>query len=173
MDTGQKLPGIKRIPPLRLRTCSVRIDGTLGLSRAEGRSSDAARQGAGCREMGVRRVHVPLEISFRDIPKSVHIMDVVREQAVRLGKVCDRVMSFRVAIERPQEAGNPYRVWIHMRVPPGKEIVVSGDPRDTGRHDELREVVFKAFKRARRRLRGLAKGQCGKRPTRAEASVRW
>lgn len=72
-------------------------------------------------------MQVPMEITFRDVPRSDHLEALVRREGAKLDKFFDRIMSVRVAIERPQRhqrVGSPYRDRLQGTMPPGKEIVV-------------------------------------------------
>ncbi|MBD3379853.1 MAG: hypothetical protein GF408_05255 [Candidatus Omnitrophica bacterium] len=70
---------------------------------------------------------VPLELSFRDVPHSEEIKQMVREKAAKLDEFCDHLNSCRVAVEKTQkhqDTGNPYRVRLDMTIAPGHEIAV-------------------------------------------------
>ncbi len=69
---------------------------------------------------------IPLELSFRGLDKTPDIEDLIEEKVQKLTQFCDHLSSCRVAVESPQEhqqSGNPFRVRIDVRVPPGHEIV--------------------------------------------------
>ena len=100
---------------------------------------------------------VPLEITFHGIDKSAAIEDLVRAQAVKLETFCAYVSSCRVVIEKPQphHRSGPFRIRIDLTVPPGHELVVVREPKDTNVPIELRTAVIDAFKAARRQLQKL------------------
>lgn len=107
-------------------------------------------------------MQVPLELTFRDVLKTDAVERLVREQAKKLEKFCDHIISCRVAIERPQQhqqLGSAFRVRIDLTVPPGHEIVAIRDPVDHDLHDDLQTVIISAFKVARRQLQELVERQ--------------
>jgi cold shock CspA family protein len=105
---------------------------------------------------------VPLEISFRGVAKTEDMESLIREKAAKLEEVCSYLSSCSIALESPQEhqeAGNPFRVRISMRVPPGHELVVKRESSRGDMHDELPTVVRDAFQAARRQLQELTERQ--------------
>ena len=83
---------------------------------------------------------------------------LIRENIDKLEKVCDHIMSCRVAIEKPQQfqrSGAPFRVRVDLTIPPGHEIIVTREPSEGELHDGLHFLVRDAFKTARRRLSDL------------------
>lgn len=107
-------------------------------------------------------MEVPLEVSFRGIRKSDSIEGLIREKAGKLARLCDHLMSCRVAVEKPQmhlHSGNPYRVRIDMTVSPGHELVVKREPGKGNMHDPLDVVVRDAFNSATRQLQKIVQQQ--------------
>lgn len=107
-------------------------------------------------------MQVPLELTFRDMETSQPIADLVQEKTAKLEQVCDYMTSCHVVINQPhshQRSGNPYRVVIDVRVPPGHEIVVRKDPADSDQHEPLESVVRNAFEATRRQLTELVDKQ--------------
>jgi cold shock CspA family protein len=103
-------------------------------------------------------MEVPLEISFREVGKTPELEELIRGHVSDLEKVGGNLISCRVAVEKPQkhqQSGNPYRVRIDMRVPPGHELVVRKEPMDSPMHASLHAVITDAFETAERRLRKL------------------
>ena len=103
-------------------------------------------------------MQIPLELSFRDVNKTAELEDLINDKVDDLEKVFDNIISCRMAVEKPQEhqsSGSPYRVRINVRVPPGKEIVVTGNPGDGEMHDPLEAIIRDAFATATRELREL------------------
>ncbi|MBD3179505.1 MAG: HPF/RaiA family ribosome-associated protein [Candidatus Latescibacteria bacterium] len=103
-------------------------------------------------------MEIPIEISFRGVEKTPGLEELIRVSSEELDKVCGNLISCRVAVEKPQEhqkSGNPYRVRIDMRVPPGHELVVKSSPGDKPMHQSLNTVITETFEAARRRLRKL------------------
>jgi cold shock CspA family protein len=105
-----------------------------------------------------RRVlmEIPLEITYRGVQKTDGIESLIREKAAKLDKICDKLISCRVAIESPQQhqnSGSPFRVRINMRVPPGHELVVRRESTKGDIHDPLHTVLRIAFDAAHRQLK--------------------
>ena len=70
-------------------------------------------------------MEVPLEITFRDVAKNDDLDRLIRAKAAGLEKICEDIIGCRVAVESPhahQQSGNPFRVRISLRVPPGREL---------------------------------------------------
>ncbi len=107
---------------------------------------------------------VPLEILFRGVERTEAIETLIREKAAGLEKVCNYIISCRVAVELPQEhqkSGRPYRVRITLYVPPGHEVVVRRESSEGMLHDELSSVIREAFEAARKQLKKLVEKQRG------------
>ena len=107
-------------------------------------------------------MEVPLQLTFRDIEKTDELVDLVNDKVASLEKVCDYIISCHTAIEKPQEhqrMGNPYRVRVNVRVPPGHEIVVKREPGDGDMHDPLDAVIRDVFAAAQRQLKELVEKQ--------------
>lgn len=103
-------------------------------------------------------MEVPLELTFKDVEKSDAIVDLIYEKIEKLEQVCDNIISCHVIVEKPQEhqeTGNPYRVRLDVRVPPGHEVVVKREPGESPQHDPLEIVIRDVFDIGRRRLRSL------------------
>ena len=109
-------------------------------------------------------MQIPLEISYRDIPKTDELDNLIREKAEKLDQVCDHINSCRIAVEKAHENpshGSPYRVRIDMTVPPGHELVVSKNPSEGNQYTPLETIVRDAFEAARRQLIELNDRQQG------------
>jgi cold shock CspA family protein/ribosome-associated translation inhibitor RaiA len=107
-------------------------------------------------------VEVPLEMSFRNVEKTAHLDDLIRNQAAKLEKFHSHITSCRVAVEQPHEhqrSGNPYRVRLEVRVPPGHDLIVDSRPKHHGLHDPLDRVLTDTFKAMERQLKELARRQ--------------
>lgn len=107
-------------------------------------------------------MEVPLELTFRNVEKTEHLDDLIRDQVDRLEKFHSHITSCRVAVEKPQEnqrSGNPYRVRVEVRVPPGHDLVVDTRPKTHGMHDTLDRVLTDTFKSMERQLKELAERQ--------------
>jgi len=109
-------------------------------------------------------MRVPLELSCVNITKTGALEKLVLREADKLGRVCAHMISCRVSIERPQKhqrTGNPYRVRVNVRVPPGHDLVSKREAGEGGIHEELATVVRKAFRGMQRQLKGLTEKQRG------------
>lgn len=93
-------------------------------------------------------MEIPLEITFRGVARTPAIEELIAEQAAKLEKLSDHIISLRVAIEKPQEhqaSGNPFRVRLIARIPPGHELVADRDPLERDLHDPLDKVIRDTF----------------------------
>ena len=107
-------------------------------------------------------MQIPLEISFRDVPKNESLKLLIRERVNKLEKVCDYITGCRVAIEKPHstvKSGNPYRVRLDITVPLGHEIVIRREPGNSEMHESLPAVIRDAFNAARKQLQKLVEIQ--------------
>jgi cold shock CspA family protein len=119
-------------------------------------------------------MEVPLKITFRNVRKDTAIEDLIRQQAAKLERVCDHIVSCRIAVEKPQEhqrRGNPFRVRIDVTVPPEHELVVVRDSSEGDLHEQLSTVIRDAFGAMRRQLRKLVEKQHGDVKTHPEQEV--
>jgi cold shock CspA family protein/ribosome-associated translation inhibitor RaiA len=110
-------------------------------------------------------MEIPLEITFREVDKSDDIERLIREKAAKLEKICDALISCRVAVESPhahQQSGNPFEVRINLRVPPGHDLVVRRESNEGYLHERLPVVISDAFDAAFRRLKKLKEKQQGR-----------
>lgn len=101
-------------------------------------------------------MQIPLEISFHGISRSDWSEAYIREQAQRLERFCDNIISCRVTVEKPhrhQHTGNPYRVRVEVRIPPHKDLVASEEPAVVDRQSQLQPVILNAFKAMERQLK--------------------
>jgi cold shock CspA family protein/ribosome-associated translation inhibitor RaiA len=74
---------------------------------------------------------IPLQITFRDMPPSKAIEDIIRDKANKLDSLYDDIMSCRVIVEAPHRhhhKGKAYVVRVNMTVP-GGELVVNREPK--------------------------------------------
>jgi cold shock CspA family protein len=109
-------------------------------------------------------MEVPLELTFRDIEKTTELEDLIVTKASKLEEVCDHVTSCRVMIERAQESrrtGNPVQARVEVRVPHGKEIVVTREASREGATDPLPALIRQVFSVVRRQLREVVDQQRG------------
>lgn len=109
-------------------------------------------------------MQLPLEISFRGVERTHAMERLISEQAKKLEQVCDRITSIRVTVEKPQEhqrAGNPYRVRVVVRIPPGHELVAGRDPMERDLHDPLDKIIRESFNAMRRQAKEVNQRQKG------------
>jgi cold shock CspA family protein len=111
-------------------------------------------------------MELPLLLTQRDVPaaRQDEVEQRVRLRAARLERFCDHIISCRVAVERPhvhETSGNPYRVRIEVKVPPGHEVVARSEPGDFDLHADLLTVINGAFEAAERQLKELVDRQQG------------
>jgi cold shock CspA family protein len=114
--------------------------------------------------MNGKTMRVPPEISFRNVEKTEFLEDLIREKVARLERLCDYLISCRVAVESPQEhqeSGQPFRVRIDLKVPPGHELVATKEPTEGDIHNELPGVLRDAFGALERQLKKLVEQQRG------------
>ncbi|MEJ2726473.1 MAG: HPF/RaiA family ribosome-associated protein [Deltaproteobacteria bacterium] len=109
-------------------------------------------------------MRVPPEISFRNVDKTEFIENLIRKKISRLDRLCDYITSCRVAVESPQQhqqSGQPFRVRINLKVPPGHELVATREPSEGDIHSELPAILRDAFDAIERQLNKLVEQQRG------------
>jgi len=117
-------------------------------------------------------MHMPLQITIRDIEHSEALESLIREKAKKLDEFFNDIMSCRVVVELPHKhhhQGKQFNVRLDIGVP-GSEIVVTRD------HAEDVYVALRdAFDAAKRqledyvhKLRGEVKKHAPKRPIEIE-----
>lgn len=107
-------------------------------------------------------MNVPVEISYRDVPKTPALEDLIREKCAKLEEVCDYISSCRVTVEQPekhQRSGRPYRVRLEVSVPPGHRVVVDHEPVKVDRGTSVETDIRHAFGVAMRELKKLKERQ--------------
>lgn len=116
------------------------------------------------------------QTTFRGVQRSDALDALIRDEAAKLERFFDGIMSCRVLVEpahEHQRRGSPYHVRIELHVP-GQEIVVShlpsvtAAPYEAGRGEEIdarfkdpQLAVHDAFKKAGRRLQDYARRLAG------------
>jgi cold shock CspA family protein/ribosome-associated translation inhibitor RaiA len=124
---------------------------------------------------------LPVQITFRNLDRSVTVEEWIREEAAKLDTFYERIMSCRVVVELPNRRrkwGSLYHVRIDLTVP-GAELIVKEQPslhsaiqqieeEKTAKHLEvkaphkdLRQAIDDAFKAAGRRLQDYARRRRG------------
>jgi cold shock CspA family protein/ribosome-associated translation inhibitor RaiA len=109
-------------------------------------------------------MQVPLNVTFRNVRKDAAIENLIQKQSAKLERVCDYIVSCRLAVEKPQEhqkSGNSFRVRIDVTVPPEHELVVIREAGEGDLHEQLPTVIRDAFGAMRRRLKKLVEKQRG------------
>ena len=104
---------------------------------------------------------LPLQISFRRLPRSKEIEDAISKRAAKLDEFCDRIMSCRVVVDVPHlhhHQGNLYQLRIDLTVP-GEEIVVNREPSEHTAYRDIRLAVDDAFNTAARLLEEYVRRQ--------------
>ncbi len=119
-------------------------------------------------------MRIPVEVTFRGIKKNEEIQNLVKEKAEGLMQYCESIMSCRVAVERPhrhQRAPQPLRIRLDIKLPPGREVVVS---KLSGEGDVLQSVLREAFETAARQITRIIEKQRGdtkRHPTQESSAI--
>ena len=95
----------------------------------------------------------PLQISFRNMPRSDAVEAAIRERAERLDRFCDRITGCRVIVEtrHRHHQGNLYHVRVDLALP-GHQIVAGREPALHRAHEDVYVAIRDAFDAVRRRL---------------------
>jgi len=97
---------------------------------------------------------LPLQISFRHLPRTPEVEAAIEENATRLDRFVDRIMSCRVVVDMPHQHhqhGNLYQVRIDLTVP-DDELVVNREPSRHTAYKDVRLAIADAFATAARLL---------------------
>jgi ribosomal subunit interface protein len=95
-------------------------------------------------------MRIPVQVTFRDMPRSEAVEAEIRRRAEKLEEFCDRIMSCRVTVETPgghKHQGKLHSVHIDLKVP-GEEIASTR----RHEHEDVYVAVRDAFDAVRRRL---------------------
>jgi cold shock CspA family protein/ribosome-associated translation inhibitor RaiA len=129
----------------------------------------------------------PLQVKFRNMPRSQAIEDNIREKASKLESFYDRIMSCRVVVAAPHRhhrKGKAYEVCIDLAVPgdelvinrwpkrlkaaksslteqPETELIESHERSKHGSHADVYVAIRDAFNAAGRKLQDYARRQRG------------
>jgi ribosomal subunit interface protein len=106
-------------------------------------------------------MQLPLQVTFRDMPRSEAVEIKVREKAEKLSKFYDRIMSCRVVVQAPHlhhHQGKLFSVRIDITVP-NDELVVSRDHHDDHSHEDIYVALRDAFNAAERQLKNYVRKQ--------------
>lgn len=103
-------------------------------------------------------MQLPLQIVFRDFPRSDAVETAIRERAEKLDHFFDRIMGCRVTvgiIQKHQHQGKLFNIRIDLTVP-GSEIVVNRD-----KAEDIYVAIRDAFDHAKRKLEDYTRCQRG------------
>jgi ribosome-associated translation inhibitor RaiA len=106
-------------------------------------------------------MQIPLQITFRHMEPSPALEARIRQEAGKLDKFYEKVMSCRVVVEAPHRhhhKGNLYQIRIDLKTP-GKEIVVTRAQHDNHAHEDVYVVVRDAFNSVQRQVEDFARHQ--------------
>jgi ribosomal subunit interface protein len=101
---------------------------------------------------------IPLQITFRHVPRSGALEAHIRQKAEKLEECHSRIVSCRVTVEelrKHHHQGHHFRVRIDLRVP-GKEIVANHD-----HHEDVYVALRDAFDAVKRELEDAAREMRG------------
>ena len=108
-------------------------------------------------------VKIPIEITFRGLPRSETVEAEAREKCAKLEQFCDSIMACRIMIESPhrrRHKGKLYRVRVDLTVP-GEEIIVNRSPNKHAAHEDVYVALRDAFDATRRQLEDYARRRRG------------
>ena len=101
---------------------------------------------------------MPLQITFKDLPRDVKVEAKIQDAAQKLDRFSGEIMSCRAvvsAIQMRQRKGQHYHVRLDVTVP-GKELVVNREPGDGTTHTDVLVAVRDSFSAMERMLRDFA-----------------
>ncbi len=99
-------------------------------------------------------MQVPVQVTFRNMDHSPVLEGRVHEEAAKLERYFDRIMSCRIVVEAHHchhHKGNLYHVRIDLRVP-GAELVVNREPAQHQAHKDVYVTIRDAFDEITRQL---------------------
>jgi ribosome-associated translation inhibitor RaiA len=103
-------------------------------------------------------MQTPLQITFRNFPRSDAVEARIRDKAAKLEEFHPRIMSCHVVVEeldRHHHQGRQFTVRLDIRVP-GHEVVVDRD-----HHEDIYVALRDAFNAAGRKLEEIVRTQRG------------
>lgn len=109
-------------------------------------------------------MHLPLQITFRDMEPSAAVEANIREKAKKLDQFSDRIMSCRVMVEIPHghhHKGRLYQVRIDLTVPEGELLVTQGHHHKDHSHEDVYVAIRDAFDAMRRQLENYTRKRRG------------
>lgn len=108
-------------------------------------------------------MQLPLQITFRHVKPSAAVETRIRQEAAKLEKFCEKIMSCRVIVEAPHRhhnQGNLFHVRIDLAVPQ-EELVVSREHHDERSHEDAYVVIRDAFNALHRQLEDYVRRRRG------------
>jgi len=103
----------------------------------------------------------PIQVTFRNVPESSPIKQLVLQEAEQLEHFSDRIVSCRIMVESPHRShrkGNLFHVTIHLTLP-GKSLVVTRSPSAHAAHKDLYLAIRDAFHEMRRQMQDFIRVQ--------------
>ena len=97
----------------------------------------------------------PLQITFRDIPRTENVETDILEKAEKLDQFFEKIMSCRVTVESPHShnhQGRLYHVCVDITVP-GAELVASRTHDKNHAHEDVYVAIRDSFDAATRQLK--------------------
>lgn len=101
----------------------------------------------------------PIQITFRNVPDSPPIKQLVLQEAEQLEHFCNRIIHCRIVVESPHRShhqGNLFHVTVNVTVP-GKNLVVARGPSAHHAHQDVYVAIRDAFNEMRRQLQDFAR----------------
>jgi ribosomal subunit interface protein len=108
-------------------------------------------------------MHIPLQVSFRNMDPSPAVEARIREKAAKLERFHDRIIGCTVVVEAPHRhhhKGKLYTVRIEISVP-GKNVVIDRAKPINQAHEDVYVALRDAFDAAVRRLEEQARKMRG------------
>ncbi|MFL6623044.1 MAG: HPF/RaiA family ribosome-associated protein [Sulfurifustaceae bacterium] len=108
-------------------------------------------------------MNLPLQVVFRNMPRSDAIEARVRERAEKLDRFAADIMSCRVVVEPPHKhhhKGNLYHVRVDIKAR-GAELVVARESDADHAHEDVYVAIRDAFDAAKRRLEDYVRRRRG------------
>jgi ribosome-associated translation inhibitor RaiA len=99
-------------------------------------------------------MQTPVQVTFRDMPRSEAVEAVIRQRVEWLEGFCDRITRCHVVVgvpHRHHHKGRAYSIHVDIMTPAG-EIVASSREGAAGAHEDIHAVIRHVFDAARRQL---------------------
>ncbi len=118
---------------------------------------------------------IPLQITFHGIDHSNALEERIRDKALKLEQIYDKITSCRVVVEPHHRntsslhrKGEPFHIRINVTVP-GAELVAGRDPKDSHINEDVGVAVRDAFDCMGRQLKEFVTRQRNSGSARAAA----